>query len=773
MRTMSTSPPGGPAPRPNRPNRPAKAASADRPAARKPRAGGQNAVQRWWSQLTPRGRRLVKWSPLGAFALLVFFIGVLYITTSVPDAQPDEQSVLVLNNDGSELGRIQGEENRTDVPLKSLPEHVRQAVLAAEDEGFYHHSGVSPKGIFRALFRNVKGGGVSQGGSTITQQYAKTKFKLSRERSLSRKVKEVMVAIKLERKLSKDEILEDYLNTIYFGRGAYGIEAASKTFFGVPSRALKVEQAVVLATLIRSPEGGDPARRPELAKKRWLAALKNMEDEGWLEKGTAKTLRYPDLRKPGEGGKTAGRLSGPRGHILKAVERELAAIGLSPDEVSYAGLKVTTTIDKQAQDAAVAAMDKILPKGKVPEDLLSALVSVEPGTGAVKAMYGGRDYTKRFINDATDNPRQPGSSFKPIVLATAIEEGISLRSRYDGRSPQDFPGRDKPVSNYGDSDDSFGRIDLVEATAKSVNTVYFRLALDAGTRKVIDMAHRLGIPAADHPDVGLRQPVKLRSEGGLGLGESEVHVLDQAVAFSTFAANGKAAAPYLIQRVTDREGKVVYKADRDVDAAALEPGIAADVTYALQQVVERGTATGAKLDGRPTAGKTGTTQNNADAWFVGFTPQLSTAVWMGFDKPNEKQLKGILGRDVTGGSFPAQIFKRYMDAALEGKPVKGFPEPEYVGKSKSGDGPTSTSTGGPSPTTTVVPTEVPTVEVTQTVESTPSVIVVSPSEDPASPSGSPEPPPSGSPDPQPSESSPPPSSSPEPRRNDPSPAPTP
>ena len=694
------------------------------------------------------------WSPLGLIGLMVFFVVVLYLTTDVPDALPDEQSVLVLHHDGSELGRIQGEENRTDIRLDTLPEPVRQAVLAAEDEGFYGHAGISPRGIFRALFRNVQAGGVSQGGSTITQQYAKTKFKLSRQRSLSRKVREVMVAVKLERKLSKDEIFERYLNTIYFGRGAYGIEAAAKTFFGVPARSLTVEQAAVLAALIRSPEGGDPARKPELAKKRWKAALANMEEEGWLEEGAADRARYPDLRKPGSGGKTGGRLSGPRGHVLKSVEQELAAIGLSPEDISHAGLRVTTTIDPLAQAAAAAAMDRVLPPGKVPADLLSALVAVEPGTGAVKAMYGGRDYTKRFINDATDNARQPGSSFKPVILAAAIEEGIGLRSRYDGSSPQDFPGRDKPVKNYGDSDESFGRIDLIEATAKSVNTVYFGLTLDAGPRKVIDMAHRLGVPTDEQPEVGLRQSVKLRREGGLGLGESEVHVLDQAVAFSTFAAEGKAATPYLIQRVVDRDGEVIYKADRNVDAAALDADIAADVTYAMQQVVERGTGKAAKLDGRPTAGKTGTTQDNADAWFVGFTPQLSTAVWMGFDKPNDKQLKDILGRDVTGGSFPAQIFKRFMDAALEGQPVKRFPEPKYVGKNKTDEtdatpsGPSS-ATGSPLPTVTV------TAAPTRSVEPSPSVIVV-PSDSPSpQPSESPPPQPSESPSPQPSESPPP------------------
>ncbi len=718
------------------------------PAGRPQAASTGNRLTRGWRQLTPRGRRLILFTPLFGFALLVFFLGVLYATTTVPNATPDEQSVLVLHSDGSELGRIQGEENRTDVPLESLPEPVRQAVLAAEDEGFYGHNGVSPTGIFRALFRNVKGGGVSQGGSTITQQYTKTKFKLSRERSLSRKLKEVMVSIKLERRLSKDEILESYLNTIYFGRGAYGIEAAAKTFFGVPSKALTVEQAAVLATLIRSPEGGDPARRPELARKRWTAVLVNMEEEGWLPEGTSTTAKYPDIRQPGAG-KTAGRLSGPRGHVLKAVETELAAIGLSPEEVSYAGLRVTTTIDPKAQAAATKAMDEILPRGKVPEDLLSALVSVEPGSGAIKAMYGGRDYTKRFINDATDNPRQPGSSFKPVVLAAAIEEGIGLRSVYDGKSPQDFPGRERPVSNYGDSNDSFGRIDLIEATAKSVNTVYFRLALDAGPRKVIDVAHRVGVPDADESSEGLQQPVKLRAEGGIGLGESEVHVLDQAVAFSTFAANGTAATPYLIQRVVDRDGKVIFKAEKDVDATALAPDIAADVTFAMQQVVEKGTATKAKLDGRPAAGKTGTTQNNADAWFVGFTPQLSTAVWMGFDKPNEKQLKNILGRDVTGGSFPAAIFKRFMDEALQGKPVMPFPPPKYVGKTEN-----SSASPAPRLSPSADPLASQTSPALPSIEPTPSVIVVEPSFEP-SPS---QPPPTGPPsDPPPSD--PPPSAS--------------
>ena len=736
----------------NPPTRPGRGgARPPRPRPTRPARGSGTWLTRQWRALTPRGRRLLLWSPVGAFAFVLLLLGGLYLTTRVPDALPDEQSVRVLYNEGTELGRIQGEENRTDVPLESLPEHVQQSVLAAEDESFYDHAGVSPTGVFRALFRNVKGGGVSQGGSTITQQYAKTKFKLSPKRSLSRKLREVMVAIKLERKLSKDEILERYLNTIYFGRGAYGIEAAAKTFFGVPARALTVEQAAVLSTLIRSPEGGDPARRPELAKKRWTAVLANMAEEGWLDEQKAESLQYPKLRNPGEGARAGGRLSGPRGHIIKAVEQELAAIGLSPDEVSYAGLQVTTTIDKRAQDAAVKAMAEILPPGEVPPDLLSALVSVEPGTGAIKAMYGGRDYTKRFINDATDNARQPGSSFKPVVLATAIEEGIGLRSRYDGRSPQEFPGRERPVSNYGDTNDSFGRIDLIEATAKSVNTVYFRLALDAGPKKVIETARRLGVPDVDQPDVGLQQPVRLRPEGGLGLGESEVHVLDQAAAFSTFAAEGKAAEPYLVQRVVDREGNVVFTADKDV-SDAIDADIAADVTFAMQAVVQRGTGKAAELDGRPTAGKTGTTQDNADAWFVGFTPQLSTAVWMGFDKPAEKQLKNIRGRDVTGGSFPAQIFKRFMDEALEGQPVEQFPPPKYVGKKRSGDSDGRTSAPRPTSTADELPSAVPTVDV-PTGEPTPSEIVVPPAtqeptaEPTQGPSPSPEPPPPSEPPP--------------------------
>ena len=658
-------------------------------------------VRRHWRSLTPRGKKVVVGVPVGGFLLLVLLSIVLYLTTDLPEASPNEQSVTVLYSDGkTELGRLQGDENRTDVPLASLPEHVRQAVLAAEDEDFYQHSGVSPSGIARAFWRNVRGGKVSQGGSTITQQYAKTAY-LTRKRTITRKIREVFVAIKLERRLSKDEILERYLNRIYFGRGAYGIEAASRTYFNIPASKMSVEQAALLATLIRAPEGGDPSRHREIAETRWRGVLDNMAEEGWLDAAKAERAKFPAFLPRGKGGgRNRGRLSGPTGHLVEAVRRELEALGYSPDDLAFAGLTVTTTIDKKAQDGADAAMADVLKEA--PKDLLSALVAVEPGTGRIRAMYGGRDYTTRFQNDATDALRQPGSSFKPYVLATALEEDIGLRSRYDGSSPQRFPGRERPVSNYGDTNNSFGRIDLIEATAKSVNTVFYGLALDAGPRDVIETAHAAGIPDEDEDPRGLRQPVTLRREGGLGLGESEVHVLDQATGFATFAAQGKSALPFIVENVAARKGGRSYTAKPKVDANALDPQVTADVTYALQQVVARGTAQGARLDGgRPAAGKTGTSQNNRDAWFVGYTPSLSAAVWMGFENPDEKQLRNILGRSaVTGGSFPAQIWKAFMDGALAGTDVQNFPPPAFVGTDRDAS-PT------PTPSTTTCPAPVP------------------------------------------------------------------
>ncbi len=650
---------------------------------------------RRWNRLTPRGKKIVGIVAGGLALLFLVFCWYVYSAARIP--LPDEitnaQTSVILYDDGSRVGTLQGEENRVDVPLSDVPEHVRQAVLAAEDRGFYDHGGISVRGLARAAWADIRGGGLKQGGSTITQQYAKNAF-LSHEKTFARKIKESVIALKMERKYSKDEILNLYLNTIYFGRGAFGIEVASRTYFGVPTKALTVEQGAMLAALIRSPEGGDPEKRPELAKTRWQRVLDTMADEGWVDAAKAKSMTFPKVRPRSEA-KGSNRLAGNTGHLITLVQQELEARGFEPKELLTGGYEIRTTLSSQAQKAAEKAMSEVLSDPADPE---SALVAVEAGTGRIKAFYGGRDFLKRQFNNAIDEPgRAAGSSFKPFVLAAAIREGISIQSRYDGHSPKEVPGYSKPVENFGD--EQFGSIDLVNATAHSVNTVYVPLALEAGIDNVISAAHDAGMPSEEED---FRHPVELAKDGSLALGSSDVHPIDQAVAFATFAGKGVAAKPFVVAQVR-RGGDVEYEA-KISRRQAFDEEVAADVSFALQQVVNDGTGGAARLDGRPAAGKTGTTQDNRDAWFVGYTPKLSAAVWMGHD--DGRPLRGIHGvRQVTGGTLPARIWKQFMDGALRGTPVDQFPPPAYVGGQRPG--PTSSATTTASPTATATPTPTP------------------------------------------------------------------
>jgi membrane peptidoglycan carboxypeptidase len=619
----------------------------------------------------------------GSFLSLVAATGIGYAVTDVPppNAGATKQGLRLLYADGTELARFGT--NRVLVRLNQVSLPAQRAVLAAEDRDFYSEPGISPKGIARALFTNVRGGGVSQGGSTITQQYAKNAF-LTQERTFTRKLKEVFIAVKMSRTVSKDQILEDYLNTIYFGRGALGIEAAAETYFGVHAKDLTVAQGAVLASSIRSPAGYDPGRHPERALARWHYVLDGMVKKHWLTTTEQDALTYPKVAKASPTGSTPGDLV----HIRDQVVAELQRHGFPEDRIVAGGLTVTTTIVRKAQVAARTAMQDRLPTvppGKDP--VVGALVSVQPGTGRVIAYYGG-DKAGDFDYASDGDGVQPGSSMKPYVLATALSQGKKLSDLYDGRSPQNVCGQQ--VHNDA-GDPPLGQVDLATGLALSVNTVYMRLACDVGPRNVADLAHRAGIPekqplGGDHP------------AAGIALGIYEVHPIDQAVGYATFAAQGLRATPYFVSKVTDRNGNDIYKASIDRQQV-FSPDVAADATYAMQQVVARGTGTNAKIPGRPTAGKTGTTQRNTNAWFCGFTPQLATAVWMG--RP--------LGGPLTfyGGSLPAKAFRSFMTDALKDQPVASFTARANTGPTPSPT-PTPTPTVTPTPTATATPTATPT-----------------------------------------------------------------
>ncbi|MEY3374663.1 MAG: hypothetical protein RIT18_1294, partial [Actinomycetota bacterium] len=388
------------------------------------------------------------------------------------------------------------------------------------------------------ILRTAIGRGL-QGGSTITQQYAKTAF-LTPDRTIQRKIIELIIAIKLENQLSKDEIFENYLNTIYFGRGAYGVETGSQVYFGRGADQLSIPQAAVLAAILRSPGYYDPDYREgnkERLEARYKYVINNMLDEGWIEKDLAERYlkRVPTIRPR----VSTGQLAGNKGHLIEAVRKELNSLGFADEQLMIGGLTVRTTLEKDAQTSAEAAVFNQAPK-KAPDNLHIGLVSIRPGTGEIVAMYGGKDYLERQLNDATQGITQAGSTFKPFALIAALEQGISLSSIWNGDGPKifdDFNGRPYEVSNYGDK--SFGDTSLLKASASSINTVYVPLGIKVGVDKVIDAARRAGIP----------ETVSMVPSPSVVLGVASPRVIDVANSFATFAANGVRAKPFLVKEV--------------------------------------------------------------------------------------------------------------------------------------------------------------------------------------------------------------------------------
>ncbi len=623
----------------------------------------------------PLKRLALRWmlflGGLGFFAgsvLLVFS----YFTVQIPDPNSyvTSQATILTYDDGSEFARI-GAQNRTSVPLGKIPLDLRHAVLAAENRNFYKEHAISPTGIIRALFNMARGGAV-QGGSTITQQYAKTAF-LTPDQTIKRKIKELIIAIKLENTMTKDEILESYLNTIYFGRGAYGVETASQIYFGKSVRDLTLRQSAVLASVLRSPGYYDPGLRDGNAERlaaRYRYTIRGMVSAGWADKKLLNNLEMPAVQPRSK----TGILAGPKGYLVAAVQKELNQLGFPDEKLLVGGLRVTTTLNKKAQEAAVLAVSKQAPK-KAPDDLHIGLAAVRPGTGAILAMYGGPDYVERQLNNATQGITQAGSSFKPFALAAALEAGISVDTVWNGQSPQTFDDNGKPylVANYGKK--SYKNLTLLEATEKSVNTVYVPLGIAVGPEKVIDAARRAGIP----------EKVEMVPTPSVVLGVASPHVLDVANAYATFAAEGIYAKPFLVVEVGSRNGGLLYKANPQ-GQEVFSKEVMADLTYALQNVVKFGSGFAAQKLGRPAAGKTGTSQENSSAWWNGYTPQIAASVAFYRDDSTES-LRGIGGMaTLTGGSFPARIWTEFMKGALAGEPVLDFPEPVFIGEDALADG---------------------------------------------------------------------------------------
>ena len=602
-----------------------------------------------------------------SFVAGVFLFGFAYFTVSIPDpnAYVNSQSTIIQYADGSEIGRI-GSENRTVVTLAEIPVQVRNAVMAAEDRSFYSNRAFSPTGIARAIWNNLRGGSL-QGGSTITQQYAKTAF-LTPERSIQRKVKELVIAIKLENQFTKDQILENYLNTIYFGRGSYGVQTASQVYFGTTVDQLTTAQAAILASLLRSPGLYDPGFKKEnlpRLEKRFTYVINGMVDANWLDAETAKKIKFPVINPR----VSSGALAGPKGYVISWVEHELNTLGFTDEQLLVGGYIIKTTLVKDAQEAAVAAVNKEAPV-KAPDNLHIGLVAIKPGTGEILAMYGGKDYLKYQFNAATQGIASGGSSFKPFALVAALEQGIPLTSIWNGDSPKvydDGIGRAYVVNNYGG--ETWGNTTLLNATIHSVNTVYVPLGIKAGVEKVVDVARRAGIP----------ESVEMIASPSVSLGSSSPHVIDLANAYATFASQGVYAKPFIINEVQGPNKGILYQG-RIQAQEVFRKDVMADLTYALHQVTISGTGAvvGARLN-RPAAGKTGTANDNASAWFNGYTPEVAASVAFYRDNATES-LNGIGGlNSVTGGSFPARIWAEFVKGYLGKAPVQDFPAASNIG----------------------------------------------------------------------------------------------
>ena len=602
---------------------------------------------------------------IGVLLLIGIGIGAATIAVAMTDVpSPNEvsssEATIVYWADGTtELGRL-GEATRRSVPLASVPIEVQNAVLAAEDRTFYEHGGISPLGLGRAIWNNVSGGS-TQGGSTITQQYAKNAY-LSQDRSWDRKIREALLAFKLETVVSKSQILEDYLNTIYFGRGAYGIEAASIAYFGKPVTELTTSEGAVLASIIKSPSGLSPEENLAALKGRWDYVVDAMVEQGWLTPTKRAGASFPEIAKA----KAGNRLGGQIGFLLNAVTTELAALGFDETEIQRGGLRITSTFERKAQRAATAAVKQEGPTSNT-AGLRIGLAAIRPGTGRVIAMYGGKDFVDDQINNATRRFAQAGSTFKPFALAAAVEAGTPLSSMWNGDSPATIKGY--TLTNYGDK--SYGKVSMLQATERSINTAYVELESDIGVEQVADAALRSGIPEST-PGLNLGQ-----LDLTFVLGTASPSGLDMANSYATFAASGARATPTVIIKVLGPNGGLLYETDPQT-TEAFTPDVANTVTYALSKVVTNGTGATALALGRPAAAKTGTTDGNRSAWFVGFTPQLATAVLMAKEDeagiPVSLSGTGGLGT-VTGGSFPAAIWVAFMKAALGESEQVDFPAP--------------------------------------------------------------------------------------------------
>jgi membrane peptidoglycan carboxypeptidase len=679
-------PPGGGAPPPGgagaagsspppRPPRPPKAAKPPRK---------KHRVQR------------VLLSLAGIFAIVFLMLWVAYARIQIPKPNDSalRQTTRVLYADAKEpeIGRF-GDTNRSIVTLDKIPITLRDAVLAAENRSFYTDNGVSPKGMARALWVNLRGGS-TQGGSTITQQYVKNYY-LTQERTIKRKFREALLSIKIDKVRSKDQILEDYLNTIYLGRGAYGMQAAAKAYFDKDVSKLSVSESFVLAGIIQSPARYDPAETEGLAglRNRWNYVANAMVQTGKLTADQRAALKFPKFP---ENAKTQSRYGGQKGYILNAIKAELLARGVPKEEIENGGLRIVSTLDRKAQESAVAAVTKEFPK-TANKGLRVGLAAVQPKTGMVLAMYGGKDFLGKDkyaqVNTATV-PIQPGSTMKVFALAALLKDGIPLDATFSGKSPIKVPGG----SVQNEFNQSYGKkVTLLKGLEQSINTVFVDATLTIGPADIKKAMVAAGIP---------EDSAGLNLNALIALGTASIRPIEVVDAYATLCGEGYRAPQYMVQEVFRANGGE-YPIDKiEVPTKpAFDAPVVSDVIKAMRNVVQNGTGTRARALGRPAAGKTGTHQD-LTAWFTGCTPQLAASV-VYFKGDGTQSLDGSGGMSTFfGGTYPTQTWTTFMAGALKGEPVEQFTSVKGV-ESTATPTPTDEPAPLPPPVATTRPTSGP------------------------------------------------------------------
>ncbi len=619
-----------------------KAKSASNKPASKPRAKKKSSSKKSARKSGMSFGRVIYWSLVCSLWLVIAGLGgAVWVGAHLPPIQSLEipkrpPSIQLVGINGRVL-TTRGEGGGAVLTLKELPPYLPNAFIAIEDRRFYQHYGIDPVGIARAMLVNIRHG-MSQGGSTLTQQLAKNLF-LTQERTLSRKVQELVLAFWLERKFSKAEILELYLNRVYFGAGAYGIEAASQRYFGKSARQVTLSEAAMLAGLVKSPSRLAPTRNPDGAERRAQTVLLAMADAKLINDNLAKiAIAHPGLVVPQAG---AGSVNYVADWIMDVLDDLIGRV----DE----DIVIETSIDPVLQAAAEKALvDELAQKGGKFGVSQGAVVTMTPD-GTVRALVGGKDYTESQFNRAVSAKRQPGSAFKPFVYLTAIERGLTLETLREDK-PLQVKGW-KP-ENY--TREYFGNVTLTQALAMSLNTVSVRLTMEFGPTAVTKTAYRLGIAS------------KLEPNASIALGTSEVSVIELVGAYAAFANGGLAATPHVVERVRTADGTVLYKRTPEGLCRVIDGRYVAMMNEMMRETLQTGTARKADLPGWQAAGKTGTSQDFRDAWFIAYTSQYVTGVWLGNDD-------GSPTHKTTGSGLPVEIWSKVMKTAHQGVPVAGLP----------------------------------------------------------------------------------------------------